>query len=161
MANGRSRLRSVFTVNRKTFFNPSGWIDYAALVDLNRTIADVIRNAFFLPKPDPDAKSETFAAAMKRQGLTEADIKNSRDTYKAFAIVFCILGFADLAYTFYLLVVHFSILGFVLGLATTALFFGQAFRFDFWAFQLSRRRLGLSVADWWSHLKGKKGKTND
>ncbi len=155
MANGRKHVRDALKIDRKTFFNPSGWFDYQSIADLNATIIDIIRSTFFLPKPDPNAKPETFERAMKRQGISEAALAETKKTYKNFSYVFCLLGIIDLLYTFYLLFFHFSILGFLLGISTSLLFFGQAFRFDFWAYQIEKRKLGVTFAEWKRHLLGK------
>lgn len=159
MTDSRSRIKQVLKINRKTFFNPSAWFDWEAMRDLNVTIMDTIRTGFAIPKPDPNAPTETFAQSMKRQKLTEADIKSAYQTYKNFALGFLVLGTLDLLYTLYLLFFQFSILGFLLGAATTALFFGQAFRFDFWAFQIHKRKLGVTVEEWKQHILGKKGQS--
>lgn len=158
MSRARDRLRQIVKVDRKTFFNPAGWFDYQTLIDLNTTIMDVIRAAFFLPKPTPKKDQETFEEAVKRQHLTKTDLQSAYTHYKTFAVLFLILGILDLGYTFYLLFAHFSFLGFVLGAVSTALFFGQAFRFDFWAFQISKRKLGLTFNQWKNHYLGNTGK---
>ena len=158
MARAREALKKVLKVDRKTFFNPSGWFDLQTLIDLNTTIMDVLRAAFYLPKPTPKKQQETFEEAVKRQHLTKADLQSAQSSYKTFAVLFFILGILDLFYTFYLLFAHFSFLGFILGIVTTALFFGQAFRFDFWAFQMSKKKLGLTFTQWKNHYLGNTGK---
>lgn len=149
-------LRKIFKIDRKTFFNPSGWVDADSIESLNRTIIDVARGSFLLPKPD-QIKSESFEQAMKRQGLTKKDVEQAGSNYQIFAYLFVALGLVDFIYTMYLVIAHFSILGFILGAATTALFFGQAFRFDFWAFQIKRKKLGTTFAEWKQYRLGNKG----
>lgn len=158
MSRAREAIKKVIKVDRKTFFNPSGWFDLQTIVDLNTTIMDVLRATFYLPKPTPKKEQETFEEAVKRQKLTKKDLEQTHSTYKTFAVLFAILGIIDFCYTFYLLFAHFSILGFILGIASTALFFGQAFRFDFWALQISKKKLGLTFHQWKDHYLGNTGK---
>jgi hypothetical protein len=155
MAKPPGRVREVLKVDRKTFFNPSGWFDYSTIAAINVLIIDVIRSAFFLPKSDIKVEPETFEQSVKRQNLSEKALKEAHQSYKNFAYAFCAIGIADFIYTLYLLFFHFSILGFMLGVSTSLLFFGQAFRFDFWAFQIHKRKLGLTIADWKKNLLGK------
>jgi intracellular multiplication protein IcmV len=48
----------------------------------------------------------------------------------------------------YFVAAHYSLAGFFLLLTVTALLFANAFRFHFWAFQISQRKLGCTLAEW-------------
>ncbi len=98
----------------------------------------VISNLKAVPAP---GVPETFDEAMKRQGLTEKDLQDGIATYRALALVFLLLAAAAVAYTVYLLVGYGSLLGALLGVAVAALFFSQAFKYDFWALQMRKRTL--------------------
>jgi hypothetical protein len=138
-------VRDIFKVSRKTFFNPSAWLDYQALVNQNKIIWGIISGL----KERPEVgESETFDEAMKRQQLTEKDIQDGIGTYRGLALVFVILSVSSLAYAFYLAIRHYSLTGFLLAMAVAALFGSQAFKYDFWALQMTRRQLGLTFKDW-------------
>jgi hypothetical protein len=62
-----------------------------------------------------------------------------------------------LFYSFFLLFHHTAFLGWFLGMATSALFFAQAFKYDFWSLQMRRRKLGLTFQDWKKSILGIKG----
>ncbi len=147
-------VRDIFKVKVKTFLNPSGWLDLESLIAYNRTLWDVLRGLFMPPKP---VREETFEQAIKRFGLTEADVKERIKNYRLFALIFLIFGLVLFAYSFYLLFRHGTFLGWLLGIAVTTLFFSQAFRYDFWAFQLKRRQLGATFAEWKRSILGDKG----
>lgn len=143
-------VKDVLKVTRKTFFNPSAWVDARGIAYQHNAIMDIIKSMFRRNLPE---RSETFEQAMKRQNLTDKDIQNGIATYRALAFVFLLFGVALIAYTIFLLV-HSTPLGGLLAFAASALFFAQAFRFDFWAFQMRERKLGLRFADWKRYYLG-------
>ena len=147
-------IRDIFKISRKTFFNPSGWIDVESLKFQNDTIWSILKSLFTRVKPE---RIESFEEAMKRLNLTEADVKKSISSYRWYAFIFLILGLLVFFYAFYLLFTFFTILGFVLALAASGVFLSQAFKYDFWAFQMKSRRLGITFEEWKSHLLGGKG----
>lgn len=147
-------VRDMFRITRRTFFNPVGWIDFNTLSTQNRTIWTVLRGLFTTPRP---VREETFEQAMERLKISESDVKQIAKTYRWYAITFSFLGLVVLIYAFYLLFHNATIAGFLLGLAAAALFFSQAFKFDFWSFQMRKRKLGLTYAQWKKNLIGKKG----
>lgn len=147
-------IRDIFKLTRKTFFNPVAWIDYNALKEYNRTIFDVLRNLFTTPQP---ARQETFAAAMQRMKLTDKDVKSLIKTYLLYCYIFFGLGLVLFLYAFYLLFAYGTLTGWLLGIAASALFFSQSFRYHFWSMQMQKKKLGLTFAEWKSSLLGKKG----
>jgi intracellular multiplication protein IcmV len=146
-------IRDIFKISWKTFINPLGWIDYEGLKNQNITIITAIKSLFSSP---PAEHTETFEQAKKRLGLTEEEIQASANRYRLYAIAFFILGLIIFIYTFYILFVHFTLIGFILGLSVSGLFFAYAFKYDFWAFQIKRRKLGASFAEWKRHILGDK-----
>lgn len=138
-------IRDVLKISRKTFVNPSAWLDYESLRDQNRTIFSVLKNLFSKPKP---GREETFAEAMQRQKLKENDVIDMQNNYQLYAYLFALLGFGAFFYAFYLIFRHGTLTGCLLSFATCSLFFAKAYEYDFWAMQLQRRTLGLTFADW-------------
>lgn len=149
-------IRQVLKISRKTFFNPSGWLDYAALKEQNRTIISVLGNLFARPATN---KQETFAQAMQRLHLKEEDIESTKNNYRVYALIFLVLSLLSFFYTFYLLFRYHSLLDWLLGMGVTGLFVSQAFKYDFWALQLRQRKLGLTFADWKKATLGTKDNT--
>lgn len=147
-------LRDLFKISRKTFFNPRAWFDYDTFRLQNETIKDVLQPTFSIPKP---VREETFAQAMKRLNLTESDVKIMIRDYRRYAMLFLVLGIGVILYSFYLLFRYATFVGLLLGLASAALFFAQAFKYDFWSLQMRKRKLGLTFDDWKQSVLGKKG----
>lgn len=144
-------IRDIFKISRKTFFDPAGWLDYESLKYQNQTIWVVLKNLFTRPRPQ---REETFNAAMKRLKLSEEDVQYGAKNYRLFAIGFFLIGLLVFFYSFYLLFRHVTFFGWILGLAVSALFLAQAFKYDFWSLQMRRRKLGLTFADWKKSVLG-------
>ena len=150
-------IRDLLKISRKTFINPRGWIDYDSLRDQNRTIWGILRTTF---TPDRPEREETFEQAKKRLNLSDEDIETTEKNYQFYAIIFAILGILCFIYSFYLVIEHFTFTGLLLGLAATALFLSQAFKYDFWCMQLKNRKLGLTIKQWRENRFGKQGKSS-
>ena len=138
-------LRDIFKISRKTFIHPSGWIDLDSLQSQNRTIWGVLKTLF---TPQQPTRKETFDEAMKRLGLTEADLARSAMRYRLYGFFFLFIALVISVYAFYLLFRYGSFLGWLLGIGVAGLFIAQAFKYDFWAFQIRRRKLGATFEEW-------------
>lgn len=138
-------IRDIFKLNRKTFLNPSGWLDIDTLRAQNRTLLDSLKALFIPPTPD---REETFEEACVRLNINEADVQEMIKNYRFYAFLYLFFAILAIAYTIYLLIYHRTWTGLLLGFATAALFLSQTFRFDFWAFQLKSRRLGVTFEEW-------------
>lgn len=145
-------LRDALKVNKKTFFNPSAWIDMAAIKDQQKVIWDILKGSMTAPT---EGRARTFEEVVKEKKLKESDIAEGISTYKALAVVFIILAVAALLYACLLLFKYYSITGMLLSIAVSALFFSQAFKYDFWAFEMRERKLGLTITDWKRQYFGK------
>jgi hypothetical protein len=143
----------IFSLNRKTFFNPTGWLGLDNMKTMNANLIATVKPLYQKQVP---SRVETFAQAMERLGLTEQDVQLGSTSYRTYAFGFLLLGFAGLAYAFYLLLSHGSIYGLILGFVTSILFFTQAFKYDFWAMQMRQRRLGITVSEWSHNILGSK-----
>ena len=138
-------VRDVFKISRKTFVNPRGWLGYDTLKAQTQTIWSILTS---MTTPAKATRVETFEQAMQRLNLTEVDVKATITAYRCYALGFFIFSLLALAYSFYLLFRYGTYTGWLLGMAVTALFASQAFKFDFWAFQMRRRQLGATFSDW-------------
>lgn len=147
-------VRDVFKVTRKTFVNPSGWIDYQFLKGQTVELITVLKGLF---TPATPTREESFTDAMKRLGMTEADVASAISYYRLLALVFLLITLLIFFYSFYLLFSHHTFLGWMLGMAVSALLAVQAFKYDFWAFQMRRRKLGATFDEWKNNLLGGKG----
>lgn len=137
----------------KTFL-PSGWLygEYEDVKNQNKTIVGSIKG--LLTKPVPQ-KEETFEQALVRLKLTRAQADSIASRYRWFALLFFLIGLCLFGYAFFLLFKYFSIAGWLLSLAATALSFSYAFSFDFWSFQIRSRKLGVTWKEWLENILGK------
>ena len=132
-------------VSRKTFIDPTGWMDLESLKNQNKTIFQTIKNIFTTDRP---VREETFTEAVERLQLTEEDLQHSYRTYRNYAILFSIIGLLVFLYAFYIVFRYYSFTGLLLGMAASALLLSQAFKYDFWAYQIKTRKLGATFNEW-------------
>lgn len=140
-------LKDVVKVSRKTFFNPSGWLGYDFVRSQVKLTLDIAR-AVFSPSVAGAARQETFADAMQRLQLTEADLTRIHHNYRVLMAVFLLLGVAVSGWGIWLLFKKHTFSGLVLGLAAAGLAFVNAFRYHFYAFQIRHRKLGCTFDEW-------------
>jgi intracellular multiplication protein IcmV len=138
-------IKDIFKISRKTFFDPLTWLDYKSLKALNRTLFNQIRDLFTIPKP---TRTETFEQALERFGLNADELEDIKGTYQAYAIVFVLLSIGIGLFSLYLIFSFTSFLGGLIGIAVTALALSQAFKYDFWVFQIKQQKLGCTFAEW-------------
>jgi intracellular multiplication protein IcmV len=150
-------LSDMFKISWKTFFNPVAWLDFRFLKEQNKTIVEVLKTSF---TPDKPLHKESFTEALSRLGVTEEEVQALRMTYIRYALLFATLGLVVFLYAFFLIFRHGTITGWLLGLIASAMFFTQAFKYDFWALQIERRHLGLTFQDWKNHILGTQDKPN-
>src|SRR5579883_3671419 len=131
-------VRDIFKVSRKTFFNPSAWLDVDSLSANSKNAWGIFKGLF---TPATVGEQETFDEAMRRRDISEEEVKQLEQNYFAYAFFFATLGVILIIYGFYLLFHHNTFHGWILALAASTLFFAQAFRFHFWHFQIKHRKL--------------------
>lgn len=135
----------IFKVSRKTFFNPTRWFGYETFKYQNQFIGDILKNTFAVPTP---MREETFEQAVKRMHVSEHTLKTRTKLYRTYALIFLLLAVFIFLYGFYLLMYHLTFPGWLLSMAVSGLCLSQAFRFDFWALQIKKRKLGLTFSEW-------------
>lgn len=137
---------------RKTFssgVNITGWMGLKQIKENSVLIKDLFNDTFSAEKKSATAKVETFDQAVRRLGLTEADIQK-RIKKSTQIIYFCgILSLPMLIYTLYMFNAEFYLSGLVC-LMLTFLLFSYVFREHFNRFQLRQRRLGCSFKEWFT-----------
>lgn len=148
-------VKDVFKFSRKTFFNPSAWLGLDQLIAYNRVITSTLKTTFTAEKTE---HAETFEEAMVRLNVTEAELQERAQLYRWYTLLFLLLGILSLGTGFYYLFAYHTFAGWLLATCVALLFGAQAFRYDFWHFQIKQRRLGCTVAEWWS---GKVGTPKD
>ncbi len=130
------------------------WVSWRYMKD---STANLTRTFKYLFVPATPQYSETFEEAMERLKLSETDITHRKKEFLRLVCFFSVTALLLLGYSFYWLrqmaisatLISFCLAGFCLA---------QAFRFHFWYFQMSQRKLGCTLQEWWdsqllSHLR--------
>lgn len=136
----------------KPFVNVTYWVNYDEHKSTwSKLLASV--TSLLFPTLEPKRK-ETFEQAVQRMNISERGLATRQKQCLSFAVLFFIAGVILLVYTASLLLNKEFAASF-LGIGVTSLVFTYAFRYHFWYFQIKNRRLGCSLAEWWSSkLKG-------
>jgi intracellular multiplication protein IcmV len=130
----------------KPLVNFPVWIGWKNLKENNQRLGALMKVLFAPSKIN--ITPETFAEAVARLGLTEADISARQQYFKRLAILYALIAVALLVYAFYLLFVEETALGFAMSLAVVWMALALGFKQHFWYTQMRVRRLGLSFKDW-------------
>jgi len=138
-------IKDIFKISRKTFFDPVTWLDVRSFKQFNLMLFRQIKSLFTIPQA---TRKETFEEAMERFGLNAEQVNEIGLTYHYYAIFFLVIALAILAFALYLLFHHLSFHGALLAIAVAVLSAAQAFKYDFWAFQIKVRKLGCTFQDW-------------
>lgn len=132
-------------------WNFSAWLGVKHIKNNALLIKDLAANTFVSEKSQPNApKTETFAQAMQRLGMTEADLQKRIKASGQIIFLCGVLSIPMLAYTIYIWMSHFYLSGFVC-LMLTSLLGAYSFREHFNRFQMRQRRLGATFAQWFAH----------
>lgn len=122
------------------------WIGWDHIKSMTRLIGLLGKDIL---TPQRAFEQETFEQAVTRLGLTEGMIEAQKRQFSIFVYAFLIAALFIFCYGVYLAFCQ-NWYGLVLALALTAFSLSQAFRYDFWVFQLTNRKLGCSIQEWWN-----------
>lgn len=134
----------------KPFVNFPSWMGWKQISTTGSTIKDTAKDLLRTPKAK---REETFAQAIERLHLTEADIQARMRTFKQLIIFYALIALGLFIYTIYLLIgshVAAALLSFVL----TFLALAFTFRQHFWYFQMKHRKLGCTIKEWFKGTLG-------
>lgn len=146
-------IRDVVKVSRKTFFDPKAWFGWNEVKLQSTAIFSILRDLFSISTP---AREETFEQAIARFNIAEEDVERIAKRYLHFTWFFVVCFLIVFAYAFFLLFTYHVFFAFLMALAVATFFLGQAFRFHFWHYQLSVRRLGVTYTEWKNVFLGSK-----
>lgn len=131
----------------KRTVNIPGWIGYKQLAEDTKNIVETIKNTFTVASPNLEAQQETFDDALQRLKLTPKDVQQRIKFLTFFSIFWMVIALGVLGYGIYLADTG-TWYSFVACIAITLVCLVQAFRYNFWLFQIKQRRLGCTFRDW-------------
>lgn len=120
------------------------WVNFK---DNKDTAIYLVNLARQLLKPAPPSKLDDFERVVEEQALTETTLQEKSEKYKALAMLFVFVAVLLLLYTIVLICLG-NFMGTCISAALVIYALSQAFRFHFWHFQISQRKLGCSLSEW-------------
>lgn len=153
----RDDLKATFKISFKTFINPAAWFGWGEFKNNTSGTWRLIKSGFTLPKESttPESREASFKTVAAQNKLTENDLRLMVKNYRLYALIFTGGALLSFFYTAYLVFSKFSFSGLMLGTCCSILFLSFAFKYDFYALQVSQRRLGLTFQEWINHFFGK------
>jgi intracellular multiplication protein IcmV len=144
-------VKDIFKFSRKTFFDPGAWLGLNQLASYTRVIGSTLKTTF---TPEKALHTESFEEAMARLNVTESDLQEIASRYRLYTFFFLALSVISFLAGFYYLFKYGTFAGWVLATSVGMLFGANAFRFDFWCFQIKHRKLGCTFDEWWRDKVG-------
>ena len=130
----------------KPAVNVKAWMGWDIIKSSSSYVYNLGKSLFV---PQKAGVSESFAEALARLNLTEADLKIRQQEFMRLFLIYAAMGLAIVLYSLYLFY-NLSFMGGLLTLVVASLAFSLAFRYHFWMFQIKQRKLGCSVREWWN-----------
>ncbi len=147
-------VRSFVKNTVKANTNVKGWSSWDSIKGNAKVVGRFIDDL-----KAPDAKvppvSLTFEEAMKKYGMTEADVNKSMKTYLLTAIVCLVFSVAAFLWMLYLFYNGMFLSGLV-SFSLSALMASYGFREHFYYFQMKHRKLNCTIGEWVSSFFSKR-----
>jgi hypothetical protein len=91
-------LKEAFSVNRRTFMNPSGWFGIGLFATQIQVTVRLIKSMLVPAEP---VRQETFEQALVRLNLKESDLAKIAQRYLLYALSFGLLGGHSMLWHFF------------------------------------------------------------
>lgn len=124
---------------------------WVALDDMSDSITNVVDLGKTLFIPQKATFQETFEEALVRLNLTEADVAKREKEFIRLQFIFGGFALLVFAYCVYLLLESNFVCA-VICFALISIILSQVFRYNFWAFQIRKRKLGCTFQEWLFHF---------
>lgn len=94
------------------------------------------------------SRTETFEQALQRLNVTEQELQARLKEFRRLLVVYLLVALVLFVYSTYIAYAYDNILGFFMGLAVTTYALSHAFKYHFWIFQITHKKLGCSLKEW-------------
>lgn len=120
------------------------WMSMGTIKDSFEKTSSILSD---LVVPAKAQRKETFQEALKRLGISEADLEQRKKEFFRLVVIYTVIGLSIVFYGIYMAVNQHFAAG-LISICLSLFAFGQAFRFHFWLFQVQHRKLGCTVQEW-------------
>lgn len=128
----------------KRIFRVREWADMDRTKSYTQYLIDGFKK-FFVPQKAQ--KNESFEEAVKQFNVSEADLEAKQNALYRLAMLMLVIAFGMFGYSIYCML-YGSFMSVMLSFVVVALALALAFRYHFWYFQISRRKLGCTLTEW-------------
>lgn len=132
-------LKSVFKIRK--------WFDWDRVKSFFLFFVYGAKRVFIPQKISLQNSSSSFDETVKRLNLNEENLNAQKKSLFSLSILMVSSGFLIFSYAIYQLF-YGSIKAFIVSLIITLVALVLAFRYNFWYFQIKKRKLGCTVQEW-------------
>jgi intracellular multiplication protein IcmV len=140
--NSGSKTGKVF----RRIFNFRSWSDWDRTKSSSQYVKDMLKKLFVI-QPKVEESRETFAEAVERLKLTQADLEIRQNGLLRSTIIMAFIAFFFFMYVIYQ-VVYGTLLSGLASFSITLIALALAFRYHFWYYQIKQQKLGCTVREW-------------
>lgn len=126
-------------------FNFRFWIDYDRIRAFTQYFVNMAKKLFVPGTPLP---TESFEEALKRQNISEEVLTARKKGLYRLSILMTVISALLFVYSIYHVFMG-SIMAVVLSLVVSMLALVLAYRYHFWYFQITKRKLGCTFREWY------------
>ena len=128
----------------RRWFNVRAWCDYDRLAQGAFSLRDTIRLLFI---PRTTTKKEDFANAIEKLQFSEEDIQVRKHAFLRLTLIMSTMTLLIFCYSLYHLYEG-HIRTFVMSVILSLIAAMLTFRYHFWYFQLTKKKLGCTLNEW-------------
>lgn len=128
-----------------SFVNVKRWSSSDTVREDTNTLKDMVVDTF---KQEESSGKTSFEAAMRQYNLSDADIEKKKMDNLTISVFVLALAIGMFAYAIYMVMVLQSIPGLMASLGICSVLLTISFRFHFWYYQFSKRKLGCTFQEW-------------
>ena len=139
----KRRLRILTIFSR--IFNVRSWLDYDRIKSFTLYLVNGFKKMFV---PQTNEVTETFEEAIKRQNISEEELKKRQSALYRLSLLMCGAALFIFAYAIYH-VFYGSFRAVLISLVVMLIALVLAFRYHFWYFQIKERKLGCTMHEWY------------
>ncbi len=125
---------------------------WADLEGIKRTSVYLWRQAKYLFTPQKSQYTETFEAATERLALSDQELSEQALRYRSLFILFLIITSLLILYASIIAICG-NWMGGIISVALSTYSLALAFQFHFWHFQITHKKLGCSIQEWYQSLR--------
>ena len=98
--------------------------------------------------PEQAEYEETFEEACERLNITAEQLQQRKIEFTRLLLIYLALAALIFGYSIFIVYAYRNIMGFIMGFCVTIFTLVHAFRYHFWLYQITHKKLGCTIKEW-------------